>query len=421
MNQIIKLCLLLLLSYCSIHTTQATPIDTFQFNDELTKRRFKNLSQALRCPKCQNQNLSDSNSPIATDLRLTVYNQLQQGKSDQQIIDFMLARYGDFVLYKPRITKNTYVLWFTPIGLILMGLCFVVFIIKKKPVQQYVLTQKNTVIEQQNNHLKTILKYPVNKNKSVFLPMGLLGFIIIFSGILYQKIGAYEQVQAQKLMPANITAKRAQALYDRNNQIMTPMIMQLLKKSLSLDKNDPTANLLLGMHHFSNKKYSLAVKRWEMVKNSKRNNIDITALTQAINEAKIRIQQGTDETKTHITMQQKIEFNLTLNVSLSDKVSATLSENKNIFVYAVTRNGARMPLSVVKIKSTELPQTIIFNNENIMLDIDSLASIDSVNVYAVLSQSGNAGIKAGDFKVQKNNIPISHVQTIELIIEKQVE
>ncbi|WP_371374230.1 cytochrome c-type biogenesis protein CcmH [Thalassotalea aquiviva] len=93
----------------------ASPVDTYVFKDEQTRQQFQLLTKELRCPKCQNQNLADSNSPIAADLREIIYQQLQQGKSNDEIIDYMVYRYGDFVLYKPKVNKMTYVLWFGPV------------------------------------------------------------------------------------------------------------------------------------------------------------------------------------------------------------------------------------------------------------------------------------------------------------------
>lgn len=113
---------------------KATPVDTYVFQDEVTKIRFQALNKELRCPKCQNQNLADSNSPIAADLRKEVYQLLQQGKADSEIVNFMVDRYGEFVLYRPRVSQLTYVLWFGPIVLILGGMLIVVVIVRRKPV-----------------------------------------------------------------------------------------------------------------------------------------------------------------------------------------------------------------------------------------------------------------------------------------------
>ena len=82
-------------------------IDTYEFANDAERDRFRELTKELRCPKCQNQDIADSNAPIATDLRREIYRMLGEGKDNQQILDFMVARYGDFVLYKPALTSKT--------------------------------------------------------------------------------------------------------------------------------------------------------------------------------------------------------------------------------------------------------------------------------------------------------------------------
>lgn len=108
-------------------------IDTYEFKDEQTRERFQQLTEELRCPKCQNQNLADSNSPIAKDLRHEVYRMLDEGETDQSIADFMVARYGEFVLYKPRKDLSTYLLWYGPFVLLLIGVVVVLVMTRRKP------------------------------------------------------------------------------------------------------------------------------------------------------------------------------------------------------------------------------------------------------------------------------------------------
>ncbi|MGB2740612.1 MAG: cytochrome c-type biogenesis protein [Cognaticolwellia sp.] len=122
----------ILLSIFWVSSTYAGPVDTFEFQDEATKLRFQILSKELRCPKCQNQNLADSNSKIAVDLRKNLYNLLQEGKSDQEILDFMVYRYGDFVLYRPQLKKQTYILWFGPLVILLGFIASLVFVLRKR-------------------------------------------------------------------------------------------------------------------------------------------------------------------------------------------------------------------------------------------------------------------------------------------------
>ena len=107
-------------------------IDTYEFADDTERARFRELTQELRCPKCQNQDIADSNAPIATDLRREIYRMLGEGKSNQQIIDFMVDRYGDFVRYKPALTGKTSVLWFGPLALLVGGVVLIGVIVGRR-------------------------------------------------------------------------------------------------------------------------------------------------------------------------------------------------------------------------------------------------------------------------------------------------
>ena len=140
LNKILFILIVSVTSLLASNSVYASPVETFEFQDEVTKVRFQALSKELRCPKCQNQNLADSNSPIAADLRRELYELLQQGKADSEVVDFMVARYGEFVLYRPRVSSVTYVLWFGPALLILIGIIVVIVILRKKPASNESLT-----------------------------------------------------------------------------------------------------------------------------------------------------------------------------------------------------------------------------------------------------------------------------------------
>jgi cytochrome c-type biogenesis protein CcmH len=131
----VKYCYFILLFFIAFNV-DAWASDTYTFKNEVTETRYKALVKELRCPKCQNQNLADSNSPIADDLRREVYELLQQGKADIEIVDFMVKRYGEFVLYRPRVSSLTYVLWFGPALLLLIGFIVVVLILRKKTIKK---------------------------------------------------------------------------------------------------------------------------------------------------------------------------------------------------------------------------------------------------------------------------------------------
>ena len=91
-------------------------------SDEALDTRLKALENELRCLVCQNQTIADSNAPLAQDLRNQIREQLKAGKSERDVIDFMVARYGDFVLYRPPVKSTTYLLWFGPFMLLAGGI-----------------------------------------------------------------------------------------------------------------------------------------------------------------------------------------------------------------------------------------------------------------------------------------------------------
>jgi cytochrome c-type biogenesis protein CcmH len=107
-------------------------IETREFADEGQRQRYHDLAVELRCPKCQNQSIAESNSPIANDLRGEIYRLLGEGRSDEEIIEYMVARYGDFVLYDPPLSSRTALLWLGPGTLLLAGGVTVAFIVASR-------------------------------------------------------------------------------------------------------------------------------------------------------------------------------------------------------------------------------------------------------------------------------------------------
>ena len=99
-------------------------IDVYEFEDPQLSIRFKQLTSELRCPKCQNQNLAGSNSTLSLDLKQIVYEKLNAGETDQQILDFMRQRYGEFILFKPEMSQSNVFLWTGPIVFLVLFLVF---------------------------------------------------------------------------------------------------------------------------------------------------------------------------------------------------------------------------------------------------------------------------------------------------------
>ena len=106
-----------------------------QFRDTSEEARFHALAAELRCVMCQNQSLADSNALIALSLRREVLELMRAGQSDAQIKDFLVQRYGEFVLYKPRVEGRTWLLWLGPAAILLAGAALVVVLVRRRPTQ----------------------------------------------------------------------------------------------------------------------------------------------------------------------------------------------------------------------------------------------------------------------------------------------
>lgn len=124
--------LALLLSATPLFAQVASNTAPLQFRDAVEERRFHALAAELRCVMCQNQSLADSNAQIARDLRVEVLQLMRQGKTDAEVKQFLVARYGEFVLYRPQVESKTWLLWFGPALLLLAGGFVVARLVRKR-------------------------------------------------------------------------------------------------------------------------------------------------------------------------------------------------------------------------------------------------------------------------------------------------
>ncbi|MBB1271654.1 cytochrome c-type biogenesis protein [Psychromonas sp. SR45-3] len=161
LNKVNKL-LPLLLAACMILFAQASQaaIDTFEFENAQQEKTFHELTKLLRCPKCQNQNIADSNAELAKDLRNKTYELVKQGKSKDQVVDYMVARFGNFVRYDPPVTPATIFLWLGPLLFIIFGLLVLIRQIKKQPAKA------NNLDDQEQQKLQQLLKQHAKDTKS---------------------------------------------------------------------------------------------------------------------------------------------------------------------------------------------------------------------------------------------------------------
>ena len=133
-------------------------IDALNFTSPQQESDYHQLTESLRCPQCQNNNIADSNATIAVDMRGKVFELLQEGKSKNDVVDYMVERYGNFVTYDPPMTASTLVLWIAPLLLVLLG---VVFLLRRKPKAQSAVKSQDVLTDEDNTRLAELL----NKDK----------------------------------------------------------------------------------------------------------------------------------------------------------------------------------------------------------------------------------------------------------------
>lgn len=116
----------------SISVSYAVNLETYQFDDPNKEALFRELINELRCPKCQNQSIADSDAPLAKDLRDRTYLMVQQGATKQEVVDYMVARYGDFAYYRPPVRLSTLVLWLGPVLVVLTGALVIIVRVRQQ-------------------------------------------------------------------------------------------------------------------------------------------------------------------------------------------------------------------------------------------------------------------------------------------------
>lgn len=318
----------------------AEMVDTFEFHNQADRTRAVELAKSLRCPQCQNQNLVESNSPIAYDLRIEVYNMVNEGKTNQQIIDSMTSRFGNFVNYKPPFQWNTALLWLLPIGLLLAAFGLIWSSSHgSSPLEPEKQTENRPHFQSLKE--KSAVKFELKSTLLVFALLLAIPFAYYFSLERFSRVQQGEQEQiaqhnqqletseenkteaiigkiqdklrqdpnsaenwiklgdaymqnndfdgalvcygnAEKIDgPKPITqGLMAMALYLQANQQITPQVQQLLNEALAQDPKEASALSLLAAEAFKTRDYSTALDYWQQILDSGNSAVERRAIIQ---------------------------------------------------------------------------------------------------------------------------------------------
>ncbi|EOV1372860.1 cytochrome c-type biogenesis protein CcmH [Salmonella enterica subsp. enterica serovar Typhimurium] len=208
--------------------------DVMPFKDEAQEQQFRQLTEQLRCPKCQNNSIADSNAMIATDMRRRVYDLMQEGKSRQEIIDYMVARYGNFVTYDPPLTPLTVLLWVLPLATIVAGGWIIVARTRRRVrIRQDVLAD-------------AIPAAGPRAGWGAYVPGVVMALVV--AAISYSQTGSYPQVRAWQQATAQTPGLLARALDPQakplNEEEMARLALDPQAKPLN---EEEMARLALGL------------------------------------------------------------------------------------------------------------------------------------------------------------------------------
>ena len=318
----------------------AEMVDTFEFHNQADRIRAVELAKSLRCPQCQNQNLVESNSPIAYDLRIEVYNMVNEGKTNQQIIDSMTARFGNFVNYKPPFQWNTALLWLLPAGLLLVAFGLIWYSSRSSSP----LEPEKQVENRPHFHSlqeKSAVKFELKSTLLVFALLLVIPLVYYFSLERFSRAQQGEQEQiaqhnqqletpeenkteaiigkiqdklrqdpnsaenwiklgdaymqnddfdsalvcysnAEKIDGRKPTTQglMAMALYLQAHQQITPQVQQLLNEALAQDPKEVSALSLLAAEALKTRDYSTALDYWQQILDSGNSAVDRRATIQ---------------------------------------------------------------------------------------------------------------------------------------------
>jgi len=214
-------------------------IETYEFENAEQEARYQYFTEVLRCPKCQNQNLEGSDSAIAADLRRELATQILSGKDDDEIVDFMVARFGDFVLYDPPFKASTWLLWLAPAGLLIAGFLAVIFFVRRQQI--------NDTAVPETAHASPLPTTTEGLSKR----QGMIGLVIAMlavssvSAYLYERYGAHKSLLISHLAN-NFYSEAARAMHEQREvdpALARELLVRLKQKPRAQDADTSGSDL----------------------------------------------------------------------------------------------------------------------------------------------------------------------------------
>jgi cytochrome c-type biogenesis protein CcmH len=395
------------------------------------------LRQSRKVELVDNTQRDDTNIRLYHEHKKEIEKDFEQSNIDDENYQYLLSELDKSLLQDIEVNKVASakekivdkpisILWPSALSLFIIIFSFAIYsksgayqqLSQPSQLAQAPINAEQQALQQTKSLLILTAQEPENSEAWYSLGQSYIGL-----GEYQQALSAYDQVIRIEGGTADLFGAKAQAHYYKNNQKIDVVVQKFIDKALAIDPADPSTNILIGMNSFINKDYAKAIKHWQIVVDTERSNVNSQALVEAINEAKQR-QSGLANTQTPaVTETQGPQ--LEVNVRLSDELQAKLAkgDDKVVFIYAIAADPkkGRMPLAAVKMNISDLPTTIILNDSRAMTAQAKLSDVASVHVYAIVSESGGAGIKPGDHKAEILNIDVKSSEPLSLLINDIVK
>jgi cytochrome c-type biogenesis protein CcmH len=247
-----------------------------------------------------------------------------------------------------------------------------------------------------------------------------LGHSYISANRYNDAINTFDKAMVLVGVQAELLGPKATAMYYKANQQMTPAVQAVVDKSLSLDPEDPSTLLLVGMNAFFTAEYQTAIDSWQIILDSERNDVDRSAIINAIDSAKMRMQSETGDIPNDAAHAQVNNVAKTVNieVSVSPELLDQVGSSDMLFIFARNTEGPKVPLAAVKLSANSLPTTITLDDSTSMGGDVKLSGANKVEIIAVLSKHGTVKPQAGDLKGYIATVNVG--DTAQLVIDEQV-
>lgn len=249
-----------------------------------------------------------------------------------------------------------------------------------------------------------------------------LGHAYISANRYDDAIKAFDKTMDLVGVHAELLGPKATALYYRSNQQMTPAVQALVDQALTLDAEDPSTLLLVGMDAFFTADYPKAIDAWQLILDSDRTDVDRGAIMNAIESAKMRL--GSDAAMPNDDAHKNVKpkataKTVTVEVSISPELQAKVASTDMLFIFARSTEGPKVPLAATKISAESLPVTITLDDSTNMGGNVKLSDADSVEVIAILSKHGSVRPQTGD--IQGTLAMVKVGDTGQLVLDTQVQ